>query len=462
MQIWLAVVITAVVLTATPVHAQFSSGSTGADGAFNPASNVTVTLPANGVLNYTTVNIPSGVTVKFARNAANTPVTLLAQGDVVIAGIIDISGSPGTAGSRTATMFVVNAGPGGPGGYDGGNGTNAIVSTVGGNGLGPGGGAGGSGNGSSGAGGGYLSAGGNSSGQSANPATGGPAYGAGTLLPLTGGSGGGGGGTAFGKTGYGGGGGGGAIVIASSTTITLNGQIIARGGAGATYAVAVDAGWGGGGSGGAVRLIANTIAGTGTVDVNGAAQYGGFFGVGWFFNGGGSPGRVRIEASSVTASFNFASVTPSAITNSIPATVTVPTAPTLRIATVAGLATPEVPQASYTTPDLTLPGTTTNPVAVGIQASNVPVGTVVTSSATGTLSGTPSASTATANVTIPTNAPSVISATATFTLIASEGGGPIYAEGERVERVRVSATLGGAPEVTYITASGREILALSR
>src|SRR5262245_3191512 len=101
MRIWLGIVITAAALTATPVHAQFSSGSTGADGAFNPASNVTVTLPANGVFNYTTINIPSGVTVKFTRNAANTPVTLLAQGDVVITGTIDISGSPGTAGSQT-------------------------------------------------------------------------------------------------------------------------------------------------------------------------------------------------------------------------------------------------------------------------------------------------------------------------------------------------------------------------
>jgi hypothetical protein len=65
-------------------------------------------------------------------------------------------------------------------------------------------------------------------------------------------------------------------------------------------------------------------------------------------------------------------------------------------------------------------------------------------------------------VTIPTNEPSIISATATFTLIASGGGGPVYAEGERVERVRVSATLGGATEIAYITASGREIVASSR
>ena len=58
----------------------FNSGSTGADGAFNPAANTTLTLPATGVFNFTTVNIPNGVTVKFTKNVANTPVTILASG----------------------------------------------------------------------------------------------------------------------------------------------------------------------------------------------------------------------------------------------------------------------------------------------------------------------------------------------------------------------------------------------
>ena len=58
----------------------FSSGSTGADGAFNPTSNTTLTLPATGVFNFTTITIPAGVTVTFTKNAANTPVVLLATG----------------------------------------------------------------------------------------------------------------------------------------------------------------------------------------------------------------------------------------------------------------------------------------------------------------------------------------------------------------------------------------------
>jgi len=58
----------------------FNSGSTGALGAFSPATNTVVTLPADGILNYTTVTIPAGVTVTFQRNATNTPVTMLATG----------------------------------------------------------------------------------------------------------------------------------------------------------------------------------------------------------------------------------------------------------------------------------------------------------------------------------------------------------------------------------------------
>jgi hypothetical protein len=75
----------------------FNSGSTGADGALNPAANTTLALPASGVFNYTTVTIPAGVTV--TPNAGNTPVTILASGNVTIAGTIDVSGSAAGTGS---------------------------------------------------------------------------------------------------------------------------------------------------------------------------------------------------------------------------------------------------------------------------------------------------------------------------------------------------------------------------
>ena len=76
----------AATLGAPPAGAQtFSRGSTGADGAFNPPAGVTtLALPPSGVFNFTTVNVPAGATVRFTRNATNTPVTILASGDVAV------------------------------------------------------------------------------------------------------------------------------------------------------------------------------------------------------------------------------------------------------------------------------------------------------------------------------------------------------------------------------------------
>ncbi len=190
--------------------AQFDSGSTGADGAFSPASDIVVVLPTDGILNYTTVDIPSGVTVTFQKNQDNTPVYILASGDVNITGTISVNGSSGAS---------TDVGKGGPGGFDGG--FAAGTSAAGGRGQGPGGGTGG---GLGGGGGGYSTGGGSGSG-----APGGGIYGSERLLPLIGGSGGGGGG---GDTRRNGAGGGGGILIASSGTINVIGSITANGGQG--------------------------------------------------------------------------------------------------------------------------------------------------------------------------------------------------------------------------------------
>src|SRR3972149_6220902 len=105
------VVLTAITVGGGHAIAQtFSSGSTGADGAFNPTTNTTLALPPNGVFNFTTINIPAGVTVTFTRNTTNTPVSLLASGNVIIAGTIDVSGSPGGSGVPGATNVADNGG----------------------------------------------------------------------------------------------------------------------------------------------------------------------------------------------------------------------------------------------------------------------------------------------------------------------------------------------------------------
>ena len=81
---------------AVPVGAQtFSSGSTGTDGVLDLAAvsctDCVVQLPPSGVLNYTTVNVPGGKTLRFKPNLSNTPVMLLAQGDVTVGGVVDVS-----------------------------------------------------------------------------------------------------------------------------------------------------------------------------------------------------------------------------------------------------------------------------------------------------------------------------------------------------------------------------------
>ena len=276
----------------------FDSGSTGADGAFSPTSDSGLAFPANGILNLTTLNIPAGVTVTVGPNPADGPAVILVQGDAVIDGVIDVSGADGEG--------VGSA----PAGFAGG----LPLDNTGGTGQGPGGSAGGTSNFvSGGSGGSYGSLGGTGGGNVAS--TRGPVYGSNALQPLLGGSGGGGTGIGNQGRGYRGGGGGGAILMAVSGTLTLNGEILAKGGDGEPAVrepVLTTAGPGaGGGSGGGVRLIATDFSGSGTINVAGGNPGLGrrVFNSSTIVNGGaGGAGRVRIEADA----FNYSGgVTPS-------------------------------------------------------------------------------------------------------------------------------------------------------
>lgn len=192
---------------------------------------------------------------------------------------------------------------------------------------------------------------------------------------------------------------------------------------------------------------------------------GGGDGDGYWGWGGGGLGRIRVEGFTDTAALSFAGVVPSM---GLPTTVTLPASPALRISAVGGVATPAAPTGSFATADVTLPATTTNPVSVSLAGMNIPPGTAVTvavagrvgggsTSTTTTLSGTQASTTATVSVTLPLDQPSVILVSTSFTITAANGG-PVFVDGERVERVRVSATVGGAGPVTYVTRSGREIV----
>ena len=428
----------------------FSSGSTGSLGAFAPAANTTVTLPPDGVLNYTTINIPAGVTVAFAPNAANTPVTMLATGDVLIAGTVQVNGLNGLTGTIDPAGPVQNlGGRGGPGGFTGGaGGTRGLTNNVGRSGAGPGG------------------------GQPAVFQNGG-FYGAPTtfvsLLPLFGGSGGGGensGLSASGPyTGASGGGGGGAIVIASTTKIVVSGSILANGGSsGGAIFICGTFGYSGPGSGGAIRLVAPQITNTGTIQ----AKYGTSLSCSNPPPNGtnNGAGQIRLEAlvfGTVAITDPLASVVTAlgpVTANSIPALVNLPT---LAFTSIGGQA-PLTSAGSYTSADVTLPAGTTNPVPVILTATNTPVPTsytvkLIPQSGTATVqtvasSGSFSLSTATANVTLPNGVISGLQAWAGFTLTASLA--PII-DGEPADQVMLAAGYGEPSSMTLVTKSGREI-----
>lgn len=425
-----------------PAYA-FNSGSTGADGAFSPTVSQQVTLPANGVFNFTTVNIPSGVIITFTRNAANTPVTILASGDVVVEGEINVNGLRGDSLDNDSGQNFFSSTPGGPGGFDGGRG--GLAGTRGGNGQGPGGGIGYSGTTCYGGGASYGSRGDGSCAGSRSSI-----YGSVALLPLIGGSGG-GGGAATSIPGASGGGGGGAILIASSGTLTINGAVRANGGRGGV--LSANAADGGGGSGGAIRLVASMLTGSGSIQAVGSR------GGNSSTTGRGGVGRVRLEADN----FSFASNSSPTASFSQPRGVTLAGMPALSITSVNGITVPAIPNGFD---DVRLPASTVSPLDVIVRATNVPLGLTVnvrvtpslgtsTSVASNALTGTTAISTATASVSLPVG-PSTMLATAVFPITETQSQVlSKFTNGERVAQVELSTGENGVPMTRLVTVSGK-------
>ena len=447
----LAWALLALLAGASAIEAQvFDSGSTGADGAFAPPMSQVVPLPESGVFNFTTVSIASGVVITFLSNSRNTPVTILASGDVTINGHIGVEGF--NANQRAG-------GAGGPGGFRGGLGglrTAGFRSPVAGDGPG-GGGAGRPSDESNtflpGGGGGFGSPGANG----LQGGRGGPSYGSSRLLPLIGGSGGGGGAArAEGdQNGGGGGGGGGAILIASSGEIRFNsGLITANGGLG----FLATSGPGGGGSGGAIRLVGTTIGGNPGLRVNGATCCG--------TTAGGGFGYVRLEAFNFTPDFSPGVNPEAALSIGRPGPARIPDEPGLRIVSVAGISAPATPAGSLQgLPDVLVPAAQTNPVAVLIHATNIPLPanvllTLITEAGERTqieappLTGTDASSMTTASISLPASGTSVLTAIAVIEL-PSAGPSAWLLDGEPVVRVEVAARFGSTSHVAYITRSGR-------
>lgn len=385
----------------------FSSGSTGADGALDlsalSCTTCEVQLPESGILNYTTVNIPAGKSLKFKPNSRNTPVIMLAQGNVQIDGTIDVSAppSPSTAvppGSRVP----------GPGGFYGG----AVNQP----GFGPGGGAAGG--------------------------FGGSWVGPLSLVPIIGGSG--AGGYATSSFGIVGGGGGGAITIASSTQIILTSAASIKANGGCSFSNG-----GSCGSGGAIRLVANSINVAGILHA--------------LAGSGSAHGVIRLEAPQGVLIFTGTS-TPAAALSTINPVVVPSNTPSLQIVSVGGYPVPSYSGTRFDTVDLLLPNQITDPINVVVQGSNIPVGTQVkiTSSAistTGTLQGTLQSSTATltiSNLDRTVGAVNYLFVYATFNPPAiSQNYNPKGRD--QVTKVRLESAPGARSKFVFLRKDGTEI-----
>jgi len=492
----LGVLAGAVMLLCAPTVYAFDSGSTGVDGALNPTASMQIQLPPSGVLNYTTVNIPEGVTVTFKKNALNTPAQVLASGDITIAGTIDIRGSTapatGTAGDGNQDDDGL-PGLGGPGGFDGGRGGkygSQNDARRGGSGLGPGGGRGGYERGLGCFSGMYYHTVGHSAGYAtkgsrngacteyADEPDRGQSYGTPELFPFIGGSGGGGGfgGTSF--PGSGGGGGGGAILLASKGTLTVSGMIDATGGDAGDIAGSGAGLPGGGGSGGAIKLMASSVKGSGKLIAAGGCRvlsgvarsrcaYNIYDASSNFYTQG-SDGRIRIEGDDIA----FSGTSQPAYRTSAPQPIATTDIPSIRIASVAGVSVPENPMGNTNIPgaaDVNLPATATDPVVVTFVTANIPTGNTVklrvvpvygaAIEVLTAVSGTTASGSASVSVTLPQGS-NVLQAITSYTMTVAQAESlSQYANNERVERVELVGSMGKESVVELTTASGKRYTA---
>jgi hypothetical protein len=335
-----ALALTAVFLSSLlPATADLTIPSDGSDGAFNPSTSVeidlglatTATWDAKGsgygvydpekwavVFKFTSVNIPNGVKVTFKNHPTYAPVVWLVQGNVSIAGELNLNGKDG---SNETVPKLTPAEPG-PGGFRGG----ARGPSGPGFGLGPGG--------------------------------GGPdryyaygyyreAYGNPQIIPLIGGS----GAASVAFLGNSGSGGGGAIMIASGGSVFIDGLAVALGGF-------VDGGGGyAAGSGGAIKIIANEVKGKGEIICGG---------------NGRMNGRIRVEAGSLDTGIRTTPETIAYPPANPPILWPAANAPTARVVSVDAVNAPSDPKAPLVAAaDIAIQNS--NEVSIIIETTNFPI-----------------------------------------------------------------------------------------
>lgn len=438
----------------------------------------TVTIPASdaadpdkGIYKFGTLVVESGAVITFEKNKNNTPIYIIASGDIIVDGKIHVNGGNASGGGNFGNLL---GGTGGAGGFDGGDG--GTYRANGKRGGGPGGGEGGdymenggsSHWGCSGGNGGYSYHGQNGSTDGsycAYKALGGKLYGNAFITPFVGGSGGGGGGGKVWSAhhGTGAGGGGGAMLLATAKNIIINSGAIVTANGGRAAQNKDRQACGGNGSGGALRLIADTIIVSGVLDARNSTDG---YCTGYPSSSSGHHGYVRLEANNISNGYSVIGF----ISEGTPREVFPSTFPTVSISTIGGINVPAVTRGTINDkPDVELPINTPGIVPIVIATTNIPTDGSATvtlrvspkAGAVKTFTETLTANTVTINAEIMPGTQSILYVEATYNpSIASLDGSDFFVEGEKVEMVKVSSVVGGKSTVTYITESGKEIPAV--
>jgi hypothetical protein len=232
--------------------------------------------PPVGLWQFTTVTIPSAVTVR-PFGVSQSVFALAASDTLTIAGSIDWRGFGGPAGGAGAS----------------GDGRDSATTS--------GGGGASDTTGSGGGGGGYVAAG--MPGLGAAPGAGGMSYGRPDLTPVHVGSGGGGGSNGAGsgaKAGAGGLGGGAVALFGNDVDISGTIDVSGNGGKSADTSSTMPAGGGGGGSAGSILVSGVSVSFTSGHALTAAGGVGGSGADGGFDGGGGSDGRIWIGATQLS------------------------------------------------------------------------------------------------------------------------------------------------------------------
>lgn len=246
------------------------------------------------------------------------------------------------------------------------------------------------------------------------------------LVPIIGGSG--GGGYCINP----GGGGGGAIVIASSGSISVGGSISAAGGCSDSC-----------GSSGAIRLVSNSINVNGTLNA----------------------AVARLEAPLGNVAYTGSGVVP--VVATINPVIVQVNPPTISISSIGGYAAPSATGETWKTVDLLLPTQLQDPITVVVQGTNVPVGSQVTLTfsgsaatavpATATLSGSTASSSATFSVSgLNRGGVTVLFVTATFN--SSQLSASLKQSGpDAVDKIELAAALGHPTRYRFLRKDGSEV-----